>query len=81
MNIEEGIREDGTKMAKIKMTYELYGKCMWHSNCGIGKANGIMKNIERKPTGDVFVCLHCGKRGFYPVGGIGCIVTDEIVFP
>ena len=63
---------------KIQMTYQLYGRCMWHSDCEPGNGSGVMKGIKREDDGDVFECLHCGKKGFYPVGGVGCITVDEI---
>lgn len=59
------------------ITYQLYGRCMWHSDCIPGRGNGIMKLFKREKEHDLMECLHCRKMGYYPVGGCGEIKVDE----
>lgn len=62
------------------MTYQLHGRCMWHTDCKKsldGRGDGIMKQIKREREHDLFKCLHCGVMGYYPVGGVGTIEVDE----
>lgn len=63
---------------KMKITYQLEGRCIWHSDCVEGKGSGIMVSIEREDDRDLMQCKHCGKRGYYPVGSIGEIIVDEV---
>ena len=62
------------------MNYQLYGRCMWHEDCTVplsGRGQGIMKEVVREEERSLFICLHCGKHGYYPVGGVGVIEVDE----
>ena len=59
--------------------YQLYGRCTWHVDCEVGKGNGIMKEIKREENQSLMECLHCGEKGYYPVGSVGCInVKSEV---
>jgi len=54
------------------MTYKLYGRCMWHEDCDASfTGQGVMKLVERREEHDLMECLHCGRRGYYPVGAVG----------
>ena len=61
----------------MKITYQLQGRCFWHSDCPEGQNNGIMKSIKRETDQDLMECLHCGKKGYYPVGKVGEIEVVE----
>lgn len=62
----------------MKITYQILGKCVWHSDCEVGRNNGIMKSIEKKEDKDLMECGHCGKKGYYPVGGVGEMEVEEV---
>ena len=46
----------------MKITYQLVGRCLWHSDCIEGRGNGIMKSIKREKDRDLMECQHCGKK-------------------
>ncbi len=62
----------------MKITYQLEGRCIWHSDCIPGRNNGIMQSIMREPDKDLMECQHCRKRGYYPVGSVGEVQVDEV---
>jgi hypothetical protein len=57
--------------------YQRSGKCLWHRDC-INHFGGIMKVVNHEADRSLLECLHCGKRGFYPVGGIGEVSVEEV---
>lgn len=52
--------------------------CFWHMDCE-KIVSGIMKEITVEETRSVIECLSCGKKGYYPVGGIGSLCCSEIM--
>ena len=65
----------------MEISYELYGRSFFHTDCVEGQGNGIMKPVEHEKDKTLLKCNHCGKRGYYPVGSIGKIIVvseDEI---
>lgn len=62
----------------MKITYELYGRSIWHSDCVEGRKNGVMKPIKHEVDRTLMECQHCGARGFYPVGAVGEIEVEQI---
>lgn len=64
--------------ANMRIKYEVYPTCFWHTDCEVSKLGiGVMKFKYRFPEYDLLVCLHCGKQGCYPVGGLGEIEVPE----
>lgn len=61
----------------MKITYQLYGRCFWHSDCIVGRGNGIMKPVKHEEDKTLMRCGHCGEKGYYPVGSVGEIETTE----
>jgi hypothetical protein len=60
----------------LEITYELGGN-FWHTNCPKNPfRSGIMRPIAHEPTRSVIECLHCGQRGYYPVGSVGCVYSE-----
>jgi hypothetical protein len=51
--------------------------CFWHLNCE-KSSSGIMQEIKREPDKSLFKCLHCDKRGYYPVGAAGEVCAEEV---
>lgn len=61
---------------------ELYPTCFWHDDCETRPGSGVMQEVKREETRSVFKCLSCGKSGYYPVGGSGCVRSEEVAdFP
>jgi hypothetical protein len=63
------------------INYETGPTSFWHDDCEVARGNGIMKEIRREPERTLFKCLHCGKHGYYPVGGRGMVCVDEVEVP
>jgi len=61
----------------MKISYELYGKSFFHTDCIPGKDNGIIKPIKHEQDRSLLKCLDCKKIGYYPVGKIGEIEVIE----
>jgi hypothetical protein len=38
-----------------------------------------MKEVERERERTLVECCGCGKRGYYPVGGAGCLNVEEVM--
>lgn len=49
----------------------------WHIDCEKISC-GIMKAISQEEKRSVIECLHCGIKGYYPVGGCGSLCCQEI---
>ena len=49
----------------------------WHNDCEKSRS-GIMKAIIVEENRSIIECLHCGKKGYYPVGGAGSLCCEEI---
>jgi hypothetical protein len=61
----------------LEITYERGGK-FWHTNCPKNVFHsGIMRPIAHEQTRSVIECLHCGQRGYYPVGRVGTVCSVE----
>jgi hypothetical protein len=68
-------------MGKIKLSVQLAPRCYWHVDCevGMGGSGIITKTIEDKENQRTLMeCGHCGKKGYYPYGKIGCVEVDEV---
>jgi hypothetical protein len=63
-------RDSEPKVETIEIDRQ--GSCFWHRNC-TNHFGGIMKETKREPDKSLIKCLHCGKQGYYPVGGVGRI--------
>lgn len=64
-------------MSTLEITYELGGK-FWHTNCPKNSFHsGIMMPIAHELRQSIVECLHCGQRGYYPVGGVGPVRSPE----
>jgi hypothetical protein len=61
----------------MKIIFEQNPTCFWHADCEVFRGNGIMAEIRREPERSLMKCMHCGKCGYYPVGGCGCILVEE----
>lgn len=62
----------------LEIMYERGGK-FWHTNCP-KSPSGIMAAVAHEPERSLIECMHCGQRGYYPVGGLG-VVCAEVVRP
>lgn len=58
--------------AEDQMDIDREGARFWHRNCA-NHLGGVMKVVKDEPTQSLIQCLHCGKSGYYPVGGLGRI--------
>lgn len=56
-------------------------RCFWHIDCEKTSFEGVItKTTEDKENQRTLMeCGHCGKKGYYPYGGLGPIEVDEIV--
>lgn len=62
---------------KIEITRE--GRMFWHTNCAANRfKSGVMRVVSDEPTRSLIHCQHCGKYGYYPVGGAGRVCSDEV---
>ena len=61
----------------MRIEYQLYGRCFWHADCEKSRS-GVMKEVRLEPDFSVIECLHCGKSGEYPVGGVGEMEVKEV---
>lgn len=59
------------------MIINFKNRCLWHSDCE-NHFGGIMKEIRHEEDKTLMECLHCGKKGYYPKGGIGRICVEII---
>uniref|UniRef100_A0A6H1ZRB5 Uncharacterized protein n=1 Tax=viral metagenome TaxID=1070528 RepID=A0A6H1ZRB5_9ZZZZ len=62
----------------MKIFWEREDKALWHIDCVPGRNNGIIKVVEHQEERSLVVCLHCGKRGYYPVGCTGYACSEEV---
>lgn len=58
------------------ITVQNYPRAIWHSDCE--HRSGIMKAIRHDEKSSLMECLHCGKKGHYPVGSIGSVNVEEV---
>lgn len=62
------------------INYELYGRAFFHSDCSVSEyGGGIVKPIKNEKDATLCECLHCGKKGYYPVGKKGCVKVEEVL--
>ena len=59
------------------INFDEKNKCLWHSDCD-NKYGGVMKELKREEDCTLMECLHCGKQGYYPVGGLGRITVRVV---
>jgi hypothetical protein len=64
----------------MKINYELYGRCLWHEDCEKTR-QGIMGLVRHEEGRSLVKCLHCGRQGWYPVGGVGPLEVEEHLPP
>lgn len=64
----------------MKINYELHGRCLWHEDCEKAR-QGIMGLVRHEEGRSLVKCLHCGRQGYYPVGGVGPLEVEEVVVP
>ena len=64
----------------MKINYELPGRCLWHEDCEKAR-QGVMKVVRHEEKRSLVECLHCGRQGYYPVGGIGQLDVEELTPP
>lgn len=62
----------------MKISYEPYPKGIWHSDCTFDNRSCPMKEVEREATRTLMECVGCGKRGYYTVGGVGCVNVEDV---
>lgn len=68
-------------MSKMKLSVQLRPRCFWHVDC---PENSFGSGIITKTTEDkenqrtLMECGHCGKKGYYPYGRVGCVEVDEV---
>lgn len=61
------------------ISYELIGRCLWHLDCDKSRS-GVMREVHREEGRTLVECLHCERRAYYPVGGLGPVcVSEEIM--
>ena len=60
------------------INYELVGGAFFHSDCDKDYGGGIVKPVKNEKDKTLVECLHCGKRGYYPVGKIGSVEVEVI---
>lgn len=68
---------ESTNQSIVEIQWDRAGRAFWHTNC-TNHLGGVMKEVKREPDKSVFECLHCGKRGEYPVGGVGTVCSPEL---
>lgn len=49
----------------------------WHVNCE-KMHDAIMKEIRMEEKRGIIECFSCGKKGYYPRGGVGSLCCDEV---
>lgn len=49
----------------------------WHVDCE-KMHDAIMKEVSMEEKRGVIECLACGKKGYYPKGGVGALCCDEV---
>lgn len=64
------------KIRTMKVNLSRYPTCFWHIDCDKSNHAGILKEVKREEEHSLMECLDCGKLGYYPVGGSGCIEID-----
>jgi RNase P subunit RPR2 len=74
----EGRPAAATISGRMKINYERHGRCFWHEDCEKAR-QGVMKVTRHEAERSVIECLHCGRSGYYPVGGNGPMCVEEIV--
>jgi hypothetical protein len=52
-------------------------RAIWHADCA-NHFGGVMHPVWNERTRTLMECLHCGKRGYYPVGGAGERRVEEV---
>lgn len=66
-------------MSEVEILYELGGK-FWHTNCPKNAFTcGIMRPVVYEDKRSVIECLHCGQRGYYPVGAVGTRCSELVL--
>lgn len=60
----------------MRITYERVGRCLWHEGCE-KSACGILTEERREEGRTLVRCLHCGQRGYLPVGATSVCVPVE----
>ena len=61
------------------INFELQGRSFFHSDCDKDYGGGIVKPIKNEKDKTLCECLHCGKKGYYPVGRIGRVEVEEVL--
>ena len=59
--------------------YELQGRSFFHSDCDKIHGGGIVKPIKDEEGKTLCECVHCSKKGYYPVGKIGAVKVEEVL--
>ena len=62
--------------AAMLLSYELIGRCFWHLDCDKSRS-GIVREVRREDHRTLVECGHCGRRAYYPVGGLGPLCVPE----
>lgn len=58
----------------MTIDYELGGR-FWHRDCKKAR-DGIMRVVSNEEASSTIECMHCGKRGYYPVGSVGSVTVS-----
>lgn len=69
--------EETRAAGQMKINYELHGRCLWHEDCEKAR-QGVMKAVSHERERSLVECLNCGRRGYYPVGGVGPLCVEEV---
>lgn len=62
---------------RMRISYQPVGRCLWHDDCD-RRLPGIMRVVQEEQGRSLLECLHCKKRGYYPVGSVGAVCVDVV---
>lgn len=63
---------------QMRITYERVGRCLWHEDCDKSRS-GVMREVRREESRTLLECLHCGRQGYFPVGGVSeCVPVESV---
>ena len=59
-----------SRPGKVLILIERAPRCHWHEDCDKASGKqGILRPVKDEPEYTLFECMHCGKKGKFPVAG------------
>ena len=63
----------------MNISFQSFPNGLWHKDCDFQNRSSPMLEVSREESRTLLECAACGKRGYFPVGGVGCVKVDEVV--